>query len=101
MRKSKVGSNEFCGIEMRSIKKESTKVFVYFESDSTVEKILKTHSRTIDGRRVNIQQAIVENLKKPTKKTTNGVSTPRHEDYERPIPDNAQWINGTMYFDQE
>jgi len=68
MRKSKVGSDDFCGIEMRSIKKESTKVFVYFESDSTVEKILKTHSRTIDGRRVNIQQAIVENLKKPTTK---------------------------------
>merc|ERR1711990_1007181 len=38
MRKSKVGSDDFCGIEMRSIKKESTKVFVYFESDSTVEK---------------------------------------------------------------
>ena len=68
MRKSKVGSDDFCGIEMRSIKKESTKVFVYFESDSTVEKILKNHSRTIDGRRVNIQQAIVENLKKPTTK---------------------------------
>ena len=64
MRKSKVGSDDFCGIEMRSMKKESTKVFVYFESDSTVEKILKNHSRTIDGRRVNIQQAIVENLKK-------------------------------------
>ena len=68
MRKSKVGSDDFCGIEMRSMKKESTKVFVYFESDSTVEKILKIHSRTIDGRRVNIQQAIVENLKKPTTK---------------------------------
>lgn len=68
MRKSKVGSDDFCGIEMRSMKKESTKVFVYFESDSTVEKILKNHSRTIDGRRVNIQQAIVENLKKPTTK---------------------------------
>ena len=68
MRKSKVGSDDFSGIEMRSMKKESTKVFVYFESDSTVEKILKNHSRTIDGRRVNIQQAIVENLKKPTTK---------------------------------
>ena len=70
MKRQKIDSDEFSGIELRLVRASSTKVFVYFGTKQTAAAILKSHTRTMDGRRVHVQQAIVSNLRKVSNTTS-------------------------------
>ena len=70
LRKLKIDSEEFTGMEQRSEGGPKITVFVYFNSKETVEKLLKTHSRSLDGRRYQVQQATVNNTKSANKKVS-------------------------------
>lgn len=63
---SKFGWSEFAiqEIQHREQKKQLTKFFVIFTTDDIAEKLLKSHTRTYKGKRINVQPAIVSPVKK-------------------------------------
>lgn len=71
LRKQKISSEEFAGMEQRSECGRKITVFVYFNSKDTVEKFLKNPSRSLDGRRCQVQQATVNNTKSNKKSNKN------------------------------